>query len=221
MSIVYDCSDPDSRAAGLTAARTTLKSGRLAVIPTDTVYGLAADAFDSGAVADLLAAKRRGRDMPVPVLVGSWNTIDGLVFSVSQHARDLIRAFWPGGLSLVVQQAPSLAWDLGDARGTVMLRMPLHPVALELLREVGPLAVSSANVSGQPAAATVQEAREQLGELVGVYLDGGPADHGVPSTIVDLTADSPRILREGAVSAEQVGEVLGIAPGDLTVRASR
>lgn len=221
MSIVYDCSDPDSRAAGLTAARTTLKSGRLAVIPTDTVYGLAADAFDSGAVADLLAAKRRGRDMPVPVLVGSWNTIDGLVFSVSQQARDLIRAFWPGGLSLVVQQAPSLAWDLGDARGTVMLRMPLHPVALELLREVGPLAVSSANVSGQPAATTVQEARDQLGELVGVYLDGGPADHGVPSTIVDLTADSPRILREGAVTAEQVGEVLGIAPGDLTIRASR
>lgn len=221
MSIVYDCSDPDSRAAGLTAARTTLKSGRLAVIPTDTVYGLAADAFDSGAVADLLAAKRRGRDMPVPVLVGSWNTIDGLVFSVSQHARDLIRAFWPGGLSLVVQQAPSLAWDLGDARGTVMLRMPLHPVALELLREVGPLAVSSANVSGQPAASTVQEARDQLGELVGVYLDGGPADHGVPSTIVDLTSDSPRILREGAVSADQVGEVLGIAPGDLTVRAPR
>ncbi len=221
MSIVYDCSDPDSRAAGLTAARTTLKSGRLAVIPTDTVYGLAADAFDSGAVADLLAAKRRGRDMPVPVLVGSWNTIDGLVFSVLQQARDLIRAFWPGGLSLVVQQAPSLAWDLGDARGTVMLRMPLHPVALELLREVGPLAVSSANVSGQPAATTVQEARDQLGELVGVYLDGGPADHGVPSTIVDLTADSPRILREGAVTAEQVGEVLGIAPGDLTIRASR
>jgi tRNA threonylcarbamoyl adenosine modification protein (Sua5/YciO/YrdC/YwlC family) len=221
VSIVYDCSDPDSRAAGLTAARTTLKSGRLAVIPTDTVYGLAADAFDSGAVADLLAAKRRGRDMPVPVLVGSWNTIDGLVFSVPQYARDLIRAFWPGGLSLVVQQAPSLAWDLGDARGTVMLRMPLHPVALELLREVGPLAVSSANVSGQPPAATVQAARDQLGELVGVYLDGGPAEHGVASTIVDLTADSPRILREGAVSAEQVGEVLGIAPGDLTVRASR
>ncbi|WP_067679089.1 L-threonylcarbamoyladenylate synthase [Nocardia miyunensis] len=221
MSIVYDCSDPDSRAAGLTAARTTLKSGRLAVIPTDTVYGLAADAFDSGAVAELLAAKRRGRDMPVPVLVGSWNTIDGLVFSVPQHARDLIRAFWPGGLSLVVQQAPSLAWDLGDARGTVMLRMPLHPVALELLREVGPLAVSSANVSGQPPATTVQEARDQLGELVGVYLDGGTADHGVPSTIVDLTADSPRILREGAVSAEQVGEVLGIAPGDLTIRTSR
>ncbi|ATL66007.1 L-threonylcarbamoyladenylate synthase [Nocardia terpenica] len=218
MSTVYDCSDPDSRAAGLTAARTTLKSGRLAVIPTDTLYGLAADAFDSSAVAALLAAKRRGRDMPVPVLVGSWNTIDGLVFSVQPQARDLIRAFWPGGLSLVVQQAPSLAWDLGDARGTVMLRMPLHPVALELLREVGPLAVSSANVSGQPPATTVAEARAQLGESASVYLDGGTAEQGVASTIVDLTADRPRILREGAVTAAQVAEVLGATPDELTAQ---
>ncbi|MBF6172384.1 L-threonylcarbamoyladenylate synthase [Nocardia blacklockiae] len=221
MSTVYDCSDPDSRAAGLTAARTTLKSGRLAVIPTDTLYGIAADAFDSAAVNALLAAKRRGRDMPVPVLVGSWNTIDGLVFSVQSQARDLIRAFWPGGLSLVVQQAPSLAWDLGDARGTVMLRMPLHPVALELLREVGPLAVSSANVSGQPPATTVDEARDQLGELVGVYLDGGKAEHSVASTIVDLTADTPRILREGAVSTARVAEVLGLSPDRLTSEATR
>ncbi|MQY30059.1 L-threonylcarbamoyladenylate synthase [Nocardia aurantia] len=221
MSIVYDCSDPDSRSAGLTAARTTLKSGRLAVIPTDTVYGLAADAFDSAAVSSLLAAKRRGRDMPVPVLVGSWNTIDGLVFHVQQQTRDLIRAFWPGGLSLVVQQAPSLAWDLGDARGTVMLRMPLHPVALELLREVGPLAVSSANVSGQPAAATVAEARDQLGELVGVYLDGGKAEHGVASTIIDLTGDRPRVLRAGAVTVAQVAEVLGMPADELTAEPTR
>ncbi|WP_280354518.1 L-threonylcarbamoyladenylate synthase [Nocardia otitidiscaviarum] len=221
MSTVYDCADPDSRAAGLTAARSALKSGRLAVIPTDTLYGIAADAFDSSAVAALLAAKRRGRDMPVPVLVGSWNTIDGLVFSVRPQARDLIRAFWPGALSLVVQQAPSLAWDLGDARGTVMLRMPLHPVALELLREVGPLAVSSANVSGQPPATTVGEARDQLGELVGVYLDGGKAEHALASTIVDLTADTPRILREGAVSTAAVAEVLGVSPEELVSQATR
>ncbi|MBU3061789.1 threonylcarbamoyl-AMP synthase [Nocardia sp. NEAU-G5] len=221
MSTVYDCSDPDTRAAGLTAARTALKSGRLAVIPTDTLYGIAADAFDSAAVGALLAAKRRGRDMPVQVLVGSWNTIDGLVFSVPQSARDLIRAFWPGGLSLVVQQAPSLAWDLGDTRGTVMLRMPLHPVALELLREVGPIACSSANISGQPPAASAEEARIQFGEAVSVYLDGGPAEHGVASTIVDLTGDAPRILREGAITAAQVGEVLGIAPGELSPEVAR
>lgn len=221
MSTVYDCADPDSRAAGLTAATSALKSGRLVVLPTDTLYGLAADAFDSSAVAALLAAKRRGRDMPVPVLVGSWNTIDGLVFSVRPQARELIQAFWPGGLSLVVQQAPSLAWDLGDTRGTVMLRMPLHPVALELLREVGPLAVSSANVSGQPPATTAAQAREQLGELIGVYLDGGPAAHAVASTIVDLTADQPRVLREGAVSVADIAEVLGMSPEALSSPVSR
>ncbi|MEU4316877.1 L-threonylcarbamoyladenylate synthase [Nocardia sp. NPDC024068] len=221
MSTVYDCADSDSRAAGLAAATSALRAGRLVVMPTDTVYGLAADAFDSAAVASLLAAKGRGRDMPVPVLVGSWNTIDGLVFSVRPQARELIRAFWPGGLSVVVQQAPSLAWDLGDARGTVMLRMPLHPVALELLQEVGPLAVSSANISGRPAAANAEQAREQLGSVVGVYLDGGPAQHATPSTIVDLTGDQPRILREGAVPTAAVAEVLGTTPEALTGSVAR
>ncbi|MCJ0906682.1 threonylcarbamoyl-AMP synthase [Rhodococcus sp. SRB_17] len=215
MSTVYDCSQTDSRTAGLAAAKNALKAGRLVVLPTDTLYGLGVDAFDSEAVSSLLRAKGRGRDMPVPVLVGSWNTIDGLVYSVRPQARDLIRAFWPGGLSLVVEQAPSLAWDLGDARGTVMLRMPLHPVALELLRDVGPLAVSSANISGRPPATTVDEARDQLGGLASVYLDGGPAAHAVASTIVDLTGDSPRILRVGAVSAEDIADVLGTTPESL------
>ncbi len=187
------------------------------MVPTDTVYGVAADAFDSEAVASLLRAKGRGRDMPVPVLVGSWNTIDGLVTTVRPpETRELIRAFWPGGLSLVVHQAPSLAWDLGgDTRGTVMLRMPLHPVILELLREVGPLAVSSANVSGQAPATVVDDARRQLGASVSVYLDGGPSEHAVASTIVDMTSDRPRILREGAVSIEAIAEVLGEDPDRL------
>ncbi|GAB2661759.1 L-threonylcarbamoyladenylate synthase [Prescottella soli] len=215
MSTVYDCKDPDNREAGLTAAKNALKAGRLVVLPTDTVYGLGADAFDGDAVASLLRAKGRGRDMPVPVLVGSWTTIDGLVYSVRPQARELIKAFWPGGLSVVVQQAPSLAWDLGDSRGTVMLRMPLHPVALELLREVGPMAVSSANISGRPAATTVDEARDQLGGAASVYLDGGPATHAVASTIVDLTADEPRILREGAVATAAVAEVLGVTADSL------
>ena len=152
MSETFDCADETQRARGVASAISALKGGRLVVMPTDTVYGIGADAFDGAAVAALLAAKGRGRDMPVPVLVGSWHTIDGLVYSVPDSARELIRAFWPGALSLVVQQAPSLQWDLGDAQGTVMLRMPLHPVAIELLREVGPMAVSSANISGRPAA---------------------------------------------------------------------
>jgi len=218
VSTVYDCTQPESRTAGLTAAFTALRGGKLVVLPTDTLYGLGCDAFDSVGVTALLRAKNRGRDMPVPVLVGSWQTIDGLVFNVTAAARTLVEAFWPGGLSLVVQQAPSLSWDLGDTRGTVMLRMPLHPVALELLREVGPMAVSSANVSGEPPATTSARAREQLGASVGVYLDGGPCAAAVPSTIVDLTGEGPVVLREGAVSTIAVAEALGADVADLQVR---
>ncbi|MFL0578590.1 L-threonylcarbamoyladenylate synthase [Dietzia sp. 179-F 9C3 NHS] len=215
MTITYDCSEETGREVGLASAASALRSGRLVVTPTDTLYGIAADAFDPDAVTLLLSAKRRGPDMPVPVLVGSWETIDGLVVSTPAPARDLIRAFWPGGLSLIVNQAPSLNWNLGHTQGTVMLRMPLHPVALELLREVGPLAVSSANVSGQPPATTVAQAREQLGDSVAVYLDGGECAIGTPSTIVDLTGAGPRVVREGAVSAERIAEVLGTDAASL------
>jgi len=205
----YDCADPDARLAGLAAAASAVRSQRLVVLPTDTLYGLGTDAFSSAAVRSLLAAKGRGPDMPVPVLVGSWSTIDGLVTTVPGIARELVEAFWPGGLSLVLPHAPSLTWDLGITRGTVMLRMPLHPVALELLRDVGPMAVSSANVSGSPPATTVSEALYQLGTTPAVYLDGGPCRAGVASTIVDLTGDEPRILRAGAVGVEEINAVLG------------
>lgn len=216
MTQMLDCRNPENRSGAITEAVSAVKSGRLVVLPTDTVYGLGADAFDSSAVASLLSAKGRGRDMPVGVLVGSWHTIEGLVYSVPAEARELIRAFWPGALSLVVKQAPSLQWDLGDARGTVMLRMPLHPVAIELLRETGPMAVSSANISGQPPATTAQDAQRQLGDLVDVYLDGGPAQQQAASTIVDLTGASPRVLREGPVAAADVARVLGVEVGSLT-----
>lgn len=215
MSTVFDCNDPQNRSSGIRAAVGAAKAGRLIVMPTDTLYGVGCDAFDSDAVGALLAAKHRGRDMPVPVLVGSWYSIDGLVLSVPQPARDLIEAFWPGGLSLVVRQAPSLAWDLGDTDGTVMLRMPLHPVAIDVLREVGPMAVSSANVSGRPPATTADEAREQLGDEIAVYLDGGPAPAAQASTIVDVSGPSPRILREGAVSTDAVADVLDTDPAAL------
>ena len=178
MTDLFDCTDPGERETGIAAAISALKGGRLVVMPTDTVYGIGADAFDGSAVAALLAAKGRGRDMPVPVLVGSWHTIQGLVYTVPNSAKELIRAFWPGALSLVVRQAPSLAWDLGDAHGTVMLRMPLHPVAIELLRAVGPMAVSSANISGRPAAVTADQARD---------LRHGKRLHGLAATI-----DAPR-----------------------------
>jgi L-threonylcarbamoyladenylate synthase len=216
MSDLFDCADPEQRSRGITSAVAAVKNGRLVVLPTDTVYGIGADAFDSAAVAALLSAKGRGRDMPVPVLVGSWHTIDGLALMVSQSTRDLIRAFWPGALSLVVRHAPSLQWDLGDARGTVMLRMPLHPVAIELLREVGPMAVSSANISGRPPAVNADEARNQLGDLVDVYLDAGPSAQQAASTILDLTGPEPRILRPGPVSAESIAAVLGLDAASLT-----
>lgn len=210
MTAVYDCSRAESRAEGLAAAAAAVRSSRLVVLPTDTVYGIGADAFDSGAVRSLLRAKHRGPDMPVGVLVGSWSTIDGLVMGVPPQAKALIEAFWPGDLSIVLPHAPSLQWDLGVTRGTVMLRMPLHPVALELLRDVGPMAVSSANISGRRPAATIQEAQEQFGDSVSVYLDGGPSGEAVPSSIVDLTGSDPVLLREGAVSAAAVSEVLGV-----------
>ncbi|NBP85789.1 MAG: threonylcarbamoyl-AMP synthase [Mycobacteriaceae bacterium] len=216
MTQFFDCRDPEGRAEAVAEAAAAVRSGRLVVMPTDTVYGIGADAFDSQAVAGLLAAKGRGRDMPVGVLVGSWQTIEGLVYAVPDSARELIRAFWPGALSLVVRQAPSLQWDLGDARGTVMLRMPLHPVAIELLRQTGPMAVSSANVSGQPPATTAAEAQRQLGDLVEVYLDGGPSPEQAASTIVDLTVEPARILRQGPVSAQAIAAVLGVDAASLT-----
>ena len=216
MSDVFVCADPEQRSRGIESAAGAVKNGRLVVLPTDTVYGIGADAFDSSAVTALLSAKGRGRDMPVPVLVGSWHTIEGLVYTMPDGARDLIRAFWPGALSLVVRQAPSVRWDLGDARGTVMLRMPLHPVAIELLREVGPMAVSSANVSGSSPAVDADDARRQLGDLVDIYLDAGPSAQQAASTILDLTGPEPRILRPGPVSAEGIAAVLGLDAASLT-----
>ncbi len=209
MSDMLDCTDPDTRPMAIGTAARAVAAGSVVVLPTDTLYGIGADAFNPSAVTTLLAAKGRGRNMPVPVLVGSWTTIDGLVSAVPGTARDLIEAFWPGGLTLVVEHAPSLAWDLGDARGTVAIRMPLHPVALELLASTGPMAVSSANVSSRPPATTAQEAYEQLGESVSVYLDGGEVPIGRASTIVDLTGEAPVVLREGAVSLAALREVLG------------
>jgi tRNA threonylcarbamoyl adenosine modification protein (Sua5/YciO/YrdC/YwlC family) len=208
VALFYDCADSAVRSTAIASAAQSVTSGQLVVLPTDTVYGIGADAFDPAAVAALLAAKGRGRDMPVPVLVGSWSTIQGLVPSVPDRTQNLVEAFWPGGLTLVVEHVPTLSWDLGDARGTVAVRMPLHPVAIELLEITGPMAVSSANVSGRPPALTATDAQAQLGDKVAVYLDGGPATTGVASTIVDVTGDIPKVLRAGAVSLERLREVV-------------
>jgi L-threonylcarbamoyladenylate synthase len=207
VSLHFDTSDPAERAPGIEAAASAARRGDLVVLPTDTVYGIGCDAFSPAGVARLLAAKGRGRDMPVPVLVGSPGTIEGLAYGLSKAARDLVEAFWPGALTVVVRQQPSLAWDLGDAQGTVALRMPLHPVAIELLGVVGPMAVSSANRSGSAPATTCAEAEAQLGDSVAVYLDAGTSGEAVPSTIVDVSGPVPRLLRLGAVDLDTLRSV--------------
>ncbi|MDA8436842.1 MAG: L-threonylcarbamoyladenylate synthase [Actinomycetales bacterium] len=207
MSLHFDTSDPAERVQGIEAAASAARRGDLVVLPTDTVYGVGCDAFNAAGVARLLAAKGRGRDMPVPVLVGSPDTIEGLAYGLTKAARDLVEAFWPGALTVVVRHQPSLAWDLGDAQGTVALRMPLHPVALELLAVVGPMAVSSANRSGSAPATTYAEAEAQLGDSVAVYLDAGTSGEAVPSSIVDVSGPVPRLLRLGAVDLDTLRSV--------------
>ena len=214
MSARYDCTDPAQRVTGLAEAAASLRKGDLAVIPTDTVYGLAADAFSPPAVTGLLTAKGRGRLMPPPVLVGTVRAATALVEDLSAFGKDLIDEFWPGGLTLVMRANRNLIWDLGDTKGTVAVRMPLHELALELLKETGPLAVSSANRSGAPPATTAADAEAQLGDAVAVYLDGGPCSGDVASTIVDLTGVVPKLLRRGVISVARLREVVTLAVDD-------
>lgn len=214
MSRIYDCSENSELLTGMRLARQAIAKGQLVVIPTDTVYGVAANAFSSEAVQLLLEAKGRGRQAPPPVLIPRAETMDGLAMNVPDAVRELAAAFWPGGLTIILDAQPSLTWDLGETNGTVALRVPSHPVALELLAETGPLAVSSANLTGAPAATTAQEAFEQLGARVEVYLDGGVADAAMASTIIDATGLSRgsggiRVLRDGVIPAAQLREVVG------------
>jgi len=204
----FDTQDESEREEGIAAAAVAVQQGKLVVFPTDTVYGIGADAFDPASVRRLLAAKGRGRDMPPPVLVSAPTTLDALAVGVPSYARALIDAFWPGPLTVVCRQQPSLQWDLGDTRGTVAVRMPDHEVALELLARCGPMAVSSANLTGKDAATDADQADEMLGAAVEVLLDGGPTPGSVPSTIVDATGENGRVLRLGAISLKRLNEVV-------------
>jgi tRNA threonylcarbamoyl adenosine modification protein (Sua5/YciO/YrdC/YwlC family) len=218
MSSVFDCRDEAQLLAGMRQARQAIGRGELVVLPTDTVYGVAADAFSAGAVQRLLEAKGRGRQSPPPVLVAGLSTLRALVAEVPDAVEKLVEEFWPGGLTIVLPAQPSLSWDLGDTFGTVAVRMPANNLALELLEETGPLAVSSANLTGRTAAIIASDARNMLGDSVAVYLDGGPSSTGVASTIIDATSlvgEVPgvepvvRVLREGAVERAALREVLG------------
>lgn len=213
MSTTYLVSTEAQREAAIAAAKTTLGEKRCIVLPTDTVYGIGADAFSPQGVAMLMAAKGRSRNMPPPVLIAQIATMDGLARDIPDDARKLADAFWPGALTLILPAQPSLTWDLGETRGTVALRVPNDEIALELLRATGPLAVSSANRTGQPAATTVDEAIAQLGESVEVYLDGGSrasneAETTLPSTIIDATGDTLVVVREGAIGIDELRVVV-------------
>jgi L-threonylcarbamoyladenylate synthase len=217
MSAQFDCAVPDSRAEGIKAAALALRSGELVVLPTDTLYGVAADAFYPSAVTALATARGSDRQAPPAVLVGTVRAASALIEDLGPYGKDLIDEFWPGGLTIVCRASRSLSWDLGDTRGTVAVRMPLHAVALDLLKETGPLAVSSASRTGSPAATTAAEAQEQFADAVSVYLDGGPCTTDTPSTIVDLTGSVPRLLRAGAVSVGRLREVAALSTGgDIT-----
>lgn len=198
------------RTRGIAEAVSAVRRGELVVLPTDTVYGVGADAFTPAAVQALLDAKGRGRDMPPPVLVGSVRAATALVEDLGTYGQDLIDEFWPGALTLVFRANRNLMWDLGETKGTVAVRMPMHELAVEVLKETGPLAVSSANLSGEPAARTAEEAEKMLGDSVQVYLDGGRSGHADPSTIVDLTGSVPRLLRVGAIPEDKIRSVVGV-----------
>lgn len=206
--MLYDCRTTADRDRGVAAAVEAAKSGELVVLPTDTVYGIGADAFTPYAITSLHNARGAQRRVPPPVLVGSRHTLDGLVYSLPKAARELADAFWPGALTILVEHSPSLQWDLGETGGVVGVRMPLHPVALEVLREVGPMAVTTANKIGQPAPQTAEAARSQLEYSVRVYLEAGEAVDPAPSTIVDVTGDGPKVLRDGAIPFEKLRDVV-------------
>lgn len=220
MVSVFDCSVEAELLAGLRAARGAIGRGELVVMPTDTVYGLAADAFRPEAVQRLLEAKERDRDAPPPVLIPGIPTLAALSEVVPDEITALVREFWPGALTVVVEARESLTWDLGETRGTVALRMPDDTIALNLLADTGPLAVSSANLSGRPAALTCHDALDMLGDRVAVYLDAGPRgtapvngrDNG--STIVDATSlglpeGRLRILRHGVIPDGEIARIVG------------
>jgi len=205
----FDCSEASGRRRGIERAATSVREGALVVFPVDSAYGLGCDAFSPSAVDAVRALKGHGRHQPPPVLIGHARTVDGVAAGLTAPARDLIAAYWPGPLTLLCRAQPSLDWDLGDTGGTVAVRMPLHPIALQLLAETGPMAVTGAGApgsTGQPQ--TCAEVRDAFGEAVEVYLDAGHLTRPEASSIVDVTGEHPRLLRAGALTESDLREVV-------------
>jgi tRNA threonylcarbamoyl adenosine modification protein (Sua5/YciO/YrdC/YwlC family) len=198
------------RAKAIARAADAAAAGRLVVFPTDTIYGVGADAFQPLATAGLFAAKGRPRSLALPVMVIAPRQAWALCSHVPDEAAALAAAFWPGALTVVLRQAEGLPWDLGEARGTVALRIPSNADARDLIARVGPMAVTSANRTGEPTPRGVRDVAAVLGEAVDVYLDGGPSGSSVPSTIVDLSSGRPIVRREGAIAKQEIERVMGV-----------
>lgn len=210
---IFDCTDQTAYQEGIEAALRIVRAGQVVCLPTDTVYGIGADPFNADAVTALLAAKSRTRQMPPPVLVHDAQQAQTLTAWVSDEALRLMDELWPGALTIILPARADIGWDLGETNGTVALRMPDNPIALDLLDRAGPLAVTSANKTGQPPAVNITQACEQLGDAVGVYLDAGEAGGGVPSTIVKFSPDNPRevqLIRAGAIDPSLIESIANV-----------
>jgi tRNA threonylcarbamoyl adenosine modification protein (Sua5/YciO/YrdC/YwlC family) len=208
VSYPFDCADPAGRRRGLEAAVSAVQNELLVVLPVESAYGVACDAFSIAAVADLLEFKGDPARRPPAVLVPNVRTIDGLATDVPDAARALAEAFWPGLLTLVCTEQPTLRWDLGDNRRTVSLRMPVHPLALELLTQTGPLALTTAAPIGTAAPKDCESALALVGDFADVYLDAGPAPWTATSTVVDARGAVPRVVRQGALSVDELRSVV-------------
>ncbi|MHB8857498.1 MAG: L-threonylcarbamoyladenylate synthase [Bellilinea sp.] len=199
---------PTTDSQAIQAALLVLQAGGLVAFPTDTVYGLAADPFNRAAIERLYAAKERNMSKAIAVLVGTVEQLSQITPGLSTQAEALAARFWPGALTLVVSRRAELPAQL-SVLPTIGVRMPDHPFALNLLQASGPLATTSANRSGAGNPLTAADVLDQLGGRIELVLDGGTCPGGVPSTVVDCTVPDVRVLREGAISAEDIRAVLG------------
>lgn len=205
--IILDAVDRVARARHVATAAAAVRRGDLVVVPTESAYALATDAFSPRGTAALREAKGAGPSVPLPVLVPAAATVAGIARHVPLAARDLMTAFWPGGLTLLLPAGTTLAWD-HPAGAPVAVRMPVHPVLLDLLRLTGPTVVTSANAVGLEPPSSVDEVIDQLGEIAVCALDAGPCPSGAASTIVDCTGAVPVVVRPGAVTVDELREIV-------------
>lgn len=194
---------PVDHSESIQRALEVLQKGGLVAFPTDTVYGLGALAFDGNAVESIYFAKDRPVEKAIPVLIGDHAELEKVSNNISDVVHKLVSQFWPGPLTVVVPKKATLP-EAVSASETVGVRIPDHQVARALLRSTGPMAVTSANISGQPSPSTAQEVFEQLNGRIDLIIDGGKTPGGVPSTLVDCTGSEIKVLREGPISLEQI-----------------